>query len=68
MSQMMPNMMKGCMAFMGSEDMMDTMHEMMPKMMEHCLSTMNDEERKRMFSFCHTMMDEMEEKFKSKDE
>ena len=50
MSKMMPNMMKGWMEFMGSDDMMDTMHEMIPQMMENCLSTMTDEERRRMFS------------------
>lgn len=64
MSKMMPNMMKGCMESMGSEDMMDTMHEMIPQMMENCLSTMTDEERERMYSFCHTMLGEMEDRFR----
>lgn len=68
MSQMMHNMMKGCMGFLGSKNMMDTMHDMMPVMMEQCFSQMTDEERKRMFSFCHTMLGEMEKKFEIKED
>ena len=63
MSNMMPEMMKGCMESMGSGDMMEIMHEMMPKMMENCLTAMNKEERQQMLSFCHRMLGEMEEKF-----
>ena len=63
MSKMMPEIMKSCMKSMGSGDMMDTMHEMMPKMMENCLTTMTLEEKKKMFTFCHTMLRNMEGKF-----
>ncbi len=45
------------------QDMMETMHKMMPQMMENCLTPMSEEERRKMFSFCHTMLGEMEEKF-----
>ncbi len=48
---------------MGSEGMVETMHDMMPKMMENCLTPMSKEEREKMFTFCHTMLGEMEEKF-----
>jgi hypothetical protein len=65
MSQMMPDMMKGCMGSMGSEDMMESMHEMIPKMMENCLSSMSPEERDRMFSFCHNMLGDMKQRFHS---
>lgn len=57
-------MKKGSMGNMGSYDMMDTMHEMMPKMMENFMSSMTDEERNKMFSFCHTMLGEIQERFK----
>jgi hypothetical protein len=45
---------------------METMHEMMPRMMENCLTSMNKEERQKMFTFCHTMLEEMKEKFLKK--
>jgi hypothetical protein len=32
-------------------------------MMENCLSSMTPEERGKMFSFCHTMLGEMEQRF-----
>ncbi len=62
MEEMMPKMMEG----MGSGDMMETMYELMPRMMENCLTPMNKEEREKMFTFCHTMLREMEEKFLQK--
>ena len=43
--------------------MMETMHEMMPQMMENCLTSMSEEERQKMFTFCHKMLGEMEERF-----
>ena len=33
------------------------------EMMESCLAPMNKEEREKMFSFCHAMLGETEEKF-----
>ncbi len=59
MGEMMPQMMEG----MGSGDMMETMHEMMPRMMENCLTSMGKAERQKMLAFCHTMLEEMGEKF-----
>ncbi len=59
MSEMMPKMMES----MGGGDMMDMMHENMPKMMENGLTNMSQEERQKMFSFCHKMLGEMEDKF-----
>lgn len=63
MSKMTPEMMKKCMESMGSEEMMKTAQEAMPEMMEGCLGSVNKEERKKMFGLCHTMMEEMKEKF-----
>ena len=59
-------MMKSFMKKMSSGDMMETMHDMMPKMMENCLSSMSREERRKMFTFCHDMLKEMEDKFLKK--
>ncbi len=59
MDKMMPKMMES----MGAEDMLETMHEMMPRMMENCLGSMSEEERRKMLTFCRTMLGEMEEKF-----
>ena len=59
MDKMMPKMMES----RGSGDMMETMHEMMPRMMENCLTPMSEEERRKMLTFCRTMLGEMEEKF-----
>ncbi len=63
MPQMMPEMMKNCMNNMSSEEIMKTMHEVMPTMMDNCLSSMTKQEREKMFTFCHSMLKEMEEKF-----
>lgn len=63
MDKMMPKMMEGCMESMGSGNMMETMHEMMPRMMENCLDKMSEEERLKMFGFCHKMLEEMEGRF-----
>jgi Mg/Co/Ni transporter MgtE len=62
-AEMMPEMMKNCMNNMSSEEIMKTMHEVMPTMMDNCLSSMTKQEREKMFTFCHTMLKEMEEKF-----
>jgi hypothetical protein len=65
MQSMMPKMME---YFMGGEDpkeKMEGIHEFMPTMMEDCLSGMNEEDRKSMFTFCRSMLDEMEKKFSS---
>ncbi len=60
---MMPEMMKKCMESMGSEELIKSVPETMPDMMEGCLGSINKEERKKIFGFCHTMMEKMEEKF-----
>ena len=63
---MMPEMMEQCMTTMGAGDMMDTMHDMMPKMMERCMKSMTTEEKEKMLSFCHTMVEDMEKKVSKK--
>jgi len=63
MPQMMPEIMKNCMNNMSPEDKMKAMQEVMPLMMDNCLSSMTKQEREKMFTFCHSMLKEMEEKF-----
>ena len=66
--QMMSQMIKAWRGSNGSGDMAETMRLIMPEIMEGCLSSMTQEEGKKMLSFCHTMLREMEEKFVSKPE
>lgn len=63
---MMEGMMGWRMGKMKPEKKRKMMETMMPRMMENCLTSMNKEERQKMFTFCHAMLGEMEEKFLKK--
>ncbi len=39
------------------------MEKMMPKMMENYFATMNKKEQEQMFSFCHSMLKDIEDKY-----
>jgi hypothetical protein len=54
--QSMPNMMQVCMNMMGSEKNMESIQDMM----KQCMASMSGEERERMRTFCHRMMEGME--------
>ncbi|OGD53393.1 hypothetical protein A3K80_05405 [Candidatus Bathyarchaeota archaeon RBG_13_38_9] len=63
MPHMMPEIMENCMNNMKPEDKTKVMQEVMPMMMDKCLSSMTKQEREKIFTFYHTMLKEMEEKF-----
>jgi predicted flavoprotein YhiN len=63
MPQMMPEIIDNCMNNMRPEDKMKVMQEVMPMMMDNCLSSMTKQEREKMFTFYHSLLKEMEEKF-----
>jgi Mg/Co/Ni transporter MgtE len=62
-SEMMPEIMENCMNNMKPEDKTKVMQDVMPMMMDSCLSSMTKQEREKMFTFYHSMLKEMEEKF-----
>ncbi|OGD54152.1 hypothetical protein A3K80_02310 [Candidatus Bathyarchaeota archaeon RBG_13_38_9] len=60
---MMEKMMEKFFEDMTIKEKQKLIEKMMPKMMENCLSSMSREERTRMFTFCNTMLKEMEDEF-----
>ncbi|WP_455368855.1 hypothetical protein [[Eubacterium] cellulosolvens] len=63
MPEMMPEIMNNCMNNMKPEDKTQVMQEVLPMMMDNCLSSMTKQEREKMFTFYHSKLKEMEEKF-----
>jgi hypothetical protein len=63
MPQMIPEIMNNCMNSMSTEDKTKAIQEVIPIMMDNCLSSMTKQEREKMFTFLHSTLKEMQEKF-----